>query len=174
MYAIRDGTRTAPSKITTAFTRADLVEVKDAAGLAAKPDSGWYDDLTDATGQRIVVPPEADIGIVAYVSTEPPGTDPCLTGQPARIYAREYALGNSRLPGTTAGSFDESYYSANGGVGVSFVSLLVPAGTPSSATSYGLNLGLLVTRGDGTTVLLSVTLPQDLFSHRMSWRILTQ
>jgi type IV pilus assembly protein PilY1 len=174
MYALRDGTRTTPSTIKAVLTRTDLVEVKDAAGLTSKPDNGWYDDLKDATGQRIVVPPEADIGIVAYVTTEPPGTDPCLTGQPARIYAREFALGNSRLPGASAGSFDESYYSATGGVGVSFVSLLVPPGTPESATSYGLSLGLLVTRGDGTTVLLSVTLPQDLFSHRMSWRILSQ
>jgi type IV pilus assembly protein PilY1 len=174
MYAIRDGTRTTPSKIAKALMRADLVEVKNAAGLASRPDHGWYQDLAEAAGQRIVVPPEADMGVVAYVTTEPPGTDPCFTGQPARIHAREYALGGSRLPGADPGSLVESYYSATGSAGITFVSLEVPSGAPASASLSRPSLGLMITRQDNTTVVLPVTSPPDQHSHRMSWRMLTK
>ena len=66
-------------------------------GLASKPDKGWFDDLPGgAAGQRIVVPPQAAITVVAYVGTSPQ-TDPCLTGQTANIYAREFATGATVL-----------------------------------------------------------------------------
>jgi type IV pilus assembly protein PilY1 len=172
MYALRDGTTTTPNPIKKALTRSDLVEVSGITGLSTKPDNGWYDDLTDAVGQRVVVPVQAELGIVAYIATQPPGSDPCLIGQPARIYAREYALGNSRLQEKEGGPFSESFFSENGGVGIELIAL---ANSDGSASGYYPNLRLGVTQGiDGKMVPIRVALPADVFKHRMSWRMLTQ
>ncbi len=96
VYAIRDGNIGTPSTTGLPRTRADLLEVSDVAGLASRPAYGWYDDLEDAAGQRVVVPVQAELSVVAYVATQPPGPDKCLTGQPSRdlrprILARQFA-----------------------------------------------------------------------------------
>jgi type IV pilus assembly protein PilY1 len=94
MYAFRDGTAALPKNYGKTLTKADLDLVKDKDGLASKPANGWYDDL--AAGERIVVPPQATLSTVVYSATLPQ-TDPCLTGQPANVYAREFSHGNSLI-----------------------------------------------------------------------------
>ncbi len=97
MYAIRDGTTSKPAPIATVLSRSDLVGVTNMEGLASRPDNGWYDDLpTSPPGQRIIVGPQAALSAVVYAATYP-STDPCATGMPAALYAREFSRGNSLL-----------------------------------------------------------------------------
>jgi hypothetical protein len=150
-------------------TRADLLEVTDAAGLASRPAYGWYDDLEDAAGQRIVVPVQAELSVIAYVATQPPGPDKCLTGQPSRIYAREFSRGNSRLQAVEGGPFAESIYVAEGAVGIELITLQSAA----AAGSYIPDIRMGITRGsDGRLVPNRIQLPDSISKHRMSWRLL--
>ena len=98
-YAIRDGSAAVPQTPwpATLAPRTDMDAITVALGITGlnnKPAKGWFDDLP--VGQRIVTPVQAALSLVAYVGTSPQ-TDPCLTGQPATVYAREYARGNSLL-----------------------------------------------------------------------------
>ncbi len=120
---MRSATAPASTPLTpwpaTLQPRADMIPVTDAAGLAAKPAKGWFDDLP--LGQRIVVPVQAALSLVAYVGTSPQ-TDPCLTGQPATLYARQYGSGNSLLLDDT-GAMTESIFEAEGIVGIELVAI---------------------------------------------------
>ena len=172
MYAIRDGTVAAP--ITpwpaTLAPRTDMAAVTDAAGLAAKPDKGWYDDLP--LGQRIVVPVQAALSLVAYVGTSPQ-TDPCLTGQPGTLYAREFGRGDSLLVDNT-GATIESLFVAEGIVGLSLVTL---SGGSSDTESGGFpDLRIALTAGSPgiKTNFVKPLAPNFAKQHRMSWRLLGQ
>jgi type IV pilus assembly protein PilY1 len=163
-YALRDGSNSKPNVIKAALTRADLVEVKDKDGLGSRPDFGWYDDLP--AGERVTVGPQAVISIVAYSGTRPQ-TDPCLTGLPATIYAREFSRGNSVLE-DDFGNIVESIDSPSGAVGMHLLSL-ESAGPPGSPPL----LRIAITQGsDGRTRLIKVKPPEFLSAHRMSWRLL--
>ncbi len=132
MYAFRDGSVAAPiSPWPATVQRADLAAVTDAVGLAARPDNGWYDDLP--LGQRIVVPVQAALSVIAYVGTSPQ-TDPCLTGQPATLYAREYGRGNSLLV-DDSGATIESFFQPEGIVGLSLVTLSGGSATAAPVAS---------------------------------------
>ena len=58
MYAIRDGTNLMPAVFGAPITRAGLSQVVATSinGLPTQPGAGWYQDLTDDVGSRIVVP----------------------------------------------------------------------------------------------------------------------
>ncbi|HKW81792.1 MAG TPA: PilC/PilY family type IV pilus protein [Casimicrobiaceae bacterium] len=172
MYAFRDGTVAAP--ITpwpaTLQPRTDMAAVTDAAGLAAKPDKGWYDDLP--LGQRIIVPVQAALSLIAYVGTSPQ-TDPCLTGQPGTLYAREYGRGNSLLVDDT-GKTIESLFEPEGIVGLSLVTL---SGGSSDTESGGFpDLRIAITAGSPgvKTSFVKPLAPNFAKQHRMSWRLLGQ
>ncbi len=170
VYAIRDG-NVRDFETAGAFprTRGDLDVVAGAAGLASRPAYGWIDDLTDAAGQRVVVPVQAELSVIAYVATQPPGPDKCLTGQPSRVYAREFSRGNSRLQEVSGGPFVESIYVAEGAVGIELITLK----SPLAAGSYIPEIRLGITRGsDGRLVPILIKLPDSVSKHRMSWRLL--
>ncbi len=164
MYAIRDGSATQPYAYGKVLTRSDLVVVSNAQGLAAKPDIGWYDDLPP--GERIVVPPQATLSTVVYSGTLPQN-DPCLTGQPANIYAREYSKAGSLLTDDN-GNVVESIYSAAGSVGLEVIS-----GDPSTFVGDVPTLYIGVTLGTtGKLKPIKINPPAFVTAHRMSWRLL--
>jgi type IV pilus assembly protein PilY1 len=176
MYAFRDGTATQPLAPlpSPALSRSagSLTPLShDAAqnfGLTIKPDGGWFDDLP--AGDRIVVPPRAANGVIAYVATESVADD-CLTGLPADIFARDYSLGQSLLhfdPFNDAGALIESYHSDAGGVGLQIVSF------PPAAGSDTLDLRLAITFPDGKVKFFRPHIQGLVFGHRMSWRLLGQ
>jgi len=138
-------------------------------GLVSKPDKGWYDDLP--VGQRIVTPIQAALSLVAYVGTSPQ-TDPCLTGQPATVYAREYARGNSLLLDTDGVTPVESIFAAEGGVGVELVALDGASGGGSGGYP---DLRIAITAGTtGKVTFYKPKNPDFAQKHRMSWRLLGQ
>ena len=120
MYALRDGTYDTPIPAGAALTRSDLLLVSSAAGLGAGviPPHGWYDDLP--AGSRLITPPVAAIGIVAYAATGA-AIDPCEAGQPANVYVRQFASGESQLK--DGGSIVESIYVPEGGAALNVVKL---------------------------------------------------
>jgi type IV pilus assembly protein PilY1 len=167
MYALRDGTQTAPLAFPGPFplTWHDL----QALPLASKPDKGWYDNLpTGATlGQRIVVPPQAALTVVAYVGTSPQN-DPCLTGQTANIYARNFSNGASLLQ-DSGGATLESMAQAEGAVGLEIVGFDTAPGASQPDIRLAITLGTT-----GEVRFVNVTLPPTVTGHRMSWRLLGQ
>jgi type IV pilus assembly protein PilY1 len=171
-YAIRDGTTSAPIKPWPAtLARSDLDEVTAAlgvTGLPAKPANGWFDDLP--LGQRIVVPVQAALSLVTYVGTSPQ-TDPCLTGQPATVYAREYSRGNSLLVDNVTGAPVESIFVSEGAVGIELVAL----DGGGSGGSGGLpDLRIAITAGTTGKVTFIKPISSFVDKHRMSWRLLGQ
>ena len=99
LYAIRDGTGITPiadRDPAAAAREHGAADRQDRTAWPAKPQFGWYDDLP--AGQRIITPPQAAISLVAYAGTSPQ-TDPCLTGQPATLYVRDFSFGTSLLDG---------------------------------------------------------------------------
>ncbi|MBK7589761.1 MAG: hypothetical protein IPI27_00070 [Betaproteobacteria bacterium] len=169
LYAFRDGTTAKPAAIATAKSRSDLISVTDADGLKSRPDKGWYDDLpTSPTGQRIIVAPQAALSIVAYLATYP-STDPCATGLPATLYAREFARGNSLLL-DTGGAIMESIDLPDGGVGLDIISLEKDASSGSTDPNLVIRVEGTDKSKEGTIVRLKN--PVLLGAHRMSWRLI--
>ena len=178
MYAFRDGTQTAPLAFPGPFplsrgTFPGMQPLPHVAGttkfgLASKPANGWWDDLPGgANGQRIVVPPQAALTVVAYVGTSPQ-TDPCLTGQTANIYAREFATGATVLF-NGGGTPLESVASAEGAVGLEIVGFDTAPGASQPDIRLAITLGTT-----GEVTFINVTLPPNPAGHRMSWRLLGQ
>ena len=164
MYAIRDGTAATPKTIASAVTRAStgMAAVTSKDPLAYKPALGWYDDLP--TGERIVTPVQAEASIVAYAASRPQ-TDPCIPGQPATLYAREYSRGGSRLQ-DGGGSFVESLNIDEGAAGIELIAME----SPSVSTGMP-DIRLSVTQlKDGTLKTFRIALPALVSKHRMSWR----
>jgi type IV pilus assembly protein PilY1 len=172
-YAIRDGTAATPQTpwggALAPRTDMDLITAAlGITGLNNKPVKGWFDDLP--VGQRIVVPVQAALSLVAYVGTSPQ-TDPCLTGQPATVYAREYARGNSLLLDDTNTPV-ESIFAAEGGVGVELVAL---DGASGGGTGGYPDLRIAITAGTtGKVTFYKPKNPDFSQKHRMSWRLLGQ
>ena len=134
-------------------------------GLASKPAHGWWDDLP--VGQRIVVPPQAALFVVAWLGTSAQD-DPCLTGQTGTAYARLFSTGETVLF-DGGGVPQENAGVAEGGVGLEIVSVDTPPGTTE------LDMRLAITLGTtGEPRFINVTLPVLPPGHRMSWRLLGQ
>ena len=173
-YAIRDGTAAVPQTPwgATLAPRTDMDLITAALGITGlnnKPAKGWFDDLP--VGQRIVVPVQAALSLVAYVGTSPQ-TDPCLTGQPATVYAREYARGNSLLLDTDGVTPIESVFAAEGGVGVELVAL---DGANGGGSGGYPDLRIAITAGTtGKVTFYKPKNPDFSQKHRMSWRLLGQ
>jgi type IV pilus assembly protein PilY1 len=178
-YAIRDGTGTVPNPIAAPLApRTDFVPLVDKInGLTSKPAKGWFDDLP--SGERMVTPVEAAISIVAYVGTSPQD-NPCLTGQPATLYVREFATGGTLLTDTSGQGFGIAGGSgtpvsgiavSQGIVGAQIVSFLNASGDDAGS----LDIRVAITYGTtGDVVFYQLNLPAVLAAHRMSWRLLGQ
>jgi type IV pilus assembly protein PilY1 len=169
-YAIRDGTTTTPNPITAALQpRADFAALTDKLnGLSAKPAKGWYDDLP--AGERIITGVQAALGVVAYVGTAPQD-NPCLTGLPATLYVREFALGDSLLT-DVGGNPIVGIGEVQGAVGLD-IAIFSDSTGPQSASS--LDIRIAVTAGTtGDVFFQRIKLPAVLAAHRMSWRLLGQ
>jgi hypothetical protein len=172
-YAIRDGTANAPKVFGSKLSpRVDMVPLASAAekldGLATKPANGWFEDL--AAGQRIITPIQAVVSVVGYVGTSPQ-TDPCLTGEPATLYVRQFSDGKSLLVDPTDPTETATVpfiFEPNGGVGIEIVSF------SENATAAGPDLRVGVTLGDGKVKFFKIKKPDILSAHRMSWRLLGQ
>jgi type IV pilus assembly protein PilY1 len=168
MYAIRDGTASAPAPITAPIGRADLAEVIDAGGLAAKPVKGWYDDL--AAGERIVTELQAGASLVVYAATGPAGTDLCAPGQPAKIFAREIGRGRSQLRAVAGGPYVESVTIDHGAASLDIVALERAGSLPGA---YFGDVRIAVTsRSGGQMQVLHIDVPTATTRHRMSWRVI--
>jgi len=139
-------------------------------GLAAKPANGWFEDLP--AGQRIVTPTVAAVSVVAYVGTSAQ-QDPCLTGQPATLYVRQFSDGSSLLldpTDPTGKTIVASIDSPEGGVGIEIVSF-----SQNASSQTGPDLRVAVTLGTtGKVIFYKIKNPDNFFAHRMSWRLLGQ
>jgi type IV pilus assembly protein PilY1 len=172
-YAIRDGTTTTPNPLAN-LHRSDLVSLQDPTkadpilGLKSKPVHGWFDDL--AAGQRIITPVQAALSVVAYAGTSPQD-NPCLTGEPATLYVREFSLGESLLS-DAGGNPVEGIGEVQGAVGLD-IAIFADASGPNSAS--GVDIRVAVTAGTtGDVVFQHIKPPSFLSAHRMSWRLLGQ
>jgi type IV pilus assembly protein PilY1 len=172
MYAIRDGTGTVPGTFAQPVQpRVSMVALFDKLnGLTSEPLVGWYDDLP--LGQRIVTPPQASISIVAYAGTEPQ-TDPCLTGQPAELYVRNFSFGQSLLTDPVSGTPVVGIAEASGSVGGMGIFSFNPGTSSASAGELDIRIGVTsATNGDVTFFKVTVNFPFN--AQRMSWRLLGQ
>jgi type IV pilus assembly protein PilY1 len=169
-YAIRDGDTNTPLTFGAPLQpRTDFDALTDKVnGLASKPAKGWYDDLPP--GERIITAVKAAISVVAYAGTSPQD-NPCLTGQPATLYVREYSLGESLL--TDAGGIAVSGVAeTQGAVGLDITIFSDSSGTDSSS---GIDIRVLVGPANLAADLFQHVKPPSFISaHRMSWRMLGQ
>ena len=119
-----------------------------------------------------MVPVQAALSVIAYVGTSPQ-TDPCLTGQPATLYAREYGRGNSLLV-DDSGATIESFFQDTGIVGLSLVTL--SGGSSDSGAGGFPDLRIAITAGTPgvKTGFVKPKAPDFAQKHRMSWRLLGQ
>jgi type IV pilus assembly protein PilY1 len=168
LYAIRDGTATTPSVAATPLLpRTDLVPLVDKVnGLSGKPTKGWYDDLP--TGQRIVSPVKAALSLVAYAGTSAQD-NPCLTGEPATLYVRSFATGESLVTdqfGVRIFGVDEPA----GTVGLD-VTVFSDSGSGGAA---GPDIRIAVTTAAGTIIFQQTITQIGLANSRMSWRLFGQ
>ena len=171
-YALRDGTQKVPSTIVNGspIVRSDLAVVTSAAGTSGITAKGWVDDLPQFS--QVTTPFQAVVSIVVYAATKPQ-TDPCLTGQAADIYVRSYAQGVSQIDNTAATGSGiscsaESCESPNGAVDAEIV------GTTTEGSSTA-NLAVAITLGSsGRLAKVPIKQPQSSFTHRLSWRILSE
>jgi len=113
---------------------------------------------------------KAAISVVAYAGTSPQD-NPCLTGQPATLYVREYSLGESLL--TDAGGIAVSGVAeTQGAVGLDITIFSDSSGTDSSS---GIDIRVLVGPANLAADLFQHVKPPSFISaHRMSWRMLGQ
>ncbi|WP_295552247.1 PilC/PilY family type IV pilus protein [uncultured Pseudacidovorax sp.] len=90
-----------------AVTATNATNDPNGGTLATAPDlsgkAGWYIDLgtTGSVGWRLITPPTAFSGLVAFSSTLPTG-DACNPDGQSRIYALNYAKATSVLDSTVA------------------------------------------------------------------------
>jgi type IV pilus assembly protein PilY1 len=170
-YALRDGTQKTPSDVTTAIKRSDLVAVTDATGTGGITAHGWYDDLAEHS--RIVTPYQAALSIVVYAATKPQ-TDPCLTGQSADIFVRNFAAGVSQIDptqftGTGSDVCNAEYCTSEGGAVDAQIIGVTADGTTTA------NLAVEITLGStGKLLKIPIKQPAYDYSHRLSWRILSE
>jgi type IV pilus assembly protein PilY1 len=184
MYAFRDGTASTPSAVpATPIDRTTMGCTPDPCmvplpatdstnnfGLATIPPKGWYHDLP--AGSRIVVPPQAAVGVIAYIATKAPSADLCVIGLPVTVYARDYGTGQSLLTASFdgTGALVPGIDIAEGGVGLQIV-IFPPADGGASSTP---DVRLAITMPDGTVLYIKPKFQPASFQHRMSWRLLGQ
>jgi type IV pilus assembly protein PilY1 len=170
-YAFRDGTQKIPSKIVSGspIIRSDLAPVTDGKGTAGITAHGWVHDLAEHS--RIVSPYQAVLSVLVYSATKPQ-TDPCLTGQSADIFIRNFAQGVSQtddsFSSTGVNCTADSCSSIGGAVDAQIV-----GSTPDGSTSPDLYVAITL----GTTGQLAkipVKKQSYDYSHRLSWRILSE
>jgi type IV pilus assembly protein PilY1 len=166
MYAIRDGSIEAIQPIVTPIDRSDLPALPDMNGLTTPSSTGWRFDLPADPNERIITPIQADLNVVAFSGTQAQN-DPCVTSLPANLYAREFATGRSVLV-DGAGNLLPSFYSSEGAVGLSLVS--VQTATPGSVPT----LKLVWRKGKDAGSLASIDLKSPVIGsgHRFSFRFL--
>ncbi len=136
MYALRDGSGSAPSTTGLPLTRSVLVQTDL---LTASPlsdsASGWYYDLlnkapvTGGATERIVVDPDAVAGsfVVAWTSMVPTG-DPCAYH--GAIYAAGFGSAATALTGTGGSALVSATTTSGAPTGVEIVQ--TPGGTSYS------------------------------------------
>jgi type IV pilus assembly protein PilY1 len=171
-YALRDGTQKTPSVITTGspIIRSDLAAVTDATGTSGITAHGWYDDLVQFS--RVVTPFQAVLSTVVYSATKPQ-TDPCLTGQSADVFVRSFAQGVSQIDETAATGTGitctaEFCDSEGGAVDAQII------GTTSDGSPQA-NLAVAITLGTtGKLATIPIKQPKWSYTHRLSWRILSE
>ena len=99
--------------------------------------------------------------------------DPCLTGEPATLYVRQFSDGYSLLsdPADPTGQARvASIDSPEGGVGIEIVSF-----TENATSQSGPDLRVAVTLGTtGKVIFYKIKNPAIFFANRMSWRLLGQ
>ena len=170
-YAFRDGTQKIPSTIVSGspIIRSDLAPVTDGKGTAGITAHGWVHDLAEHS--RIVSPYQAVLSVLVYSATKPQ-TDPCLTGQSADIFIRNFAQGVSQtddsFSSTGVNCTADSCSSIGGAVDAQIV-----GSTPDGSTSPDLYVAITL----GTTGQLAkipVKKQSYDYSHRLSWRILSE
>jgi type IV pilus assembly protein PilY1 len=178
MYAFRDGTADTqgPIVVGSPVDRFDPGMKKlsqtstDNFGLGSKPDKGWFDDLPTGAvnGQRIIVPPQAALSIVAYVGTSPQ-TDSCLTGEVGNVYVRDFSTGQSLLTESDGVTVERSEAIGEGAVGLEIVGLDTASGTSVPDIRVAVTLGTT-----GAVKFIKPKIPALTAGHRMSWRLLGQ
>ncbi|HEV8502413.1 MAG TPA: PilC/PilY family type IV pilus protein [Casimicrobiaceae bacterium] len=171
-YALRDGTQKVPSTITTGspIIRSDLVAVTDATGTGGITAHGWYDDLVQFS--RVVTPFQAVLSTVVYSATKPQ-TDPCLTGQSADVFVRSFAEGVSQIDDTAAtGSgitCTAEFCDSEGGAVDAQIIGTTSDGSPQANLSVAITLGTT-----GKLATIPIKQPKWSYTHRLSWRILSE
>ena len=180
MYAIRDGSLSTiipPGPLLPIQPRATMQPIDIAsngvAGIAGGAPNGWYHDLpsdpavSPEGAQRIIVDPESDVNIAAYVGTRVQD-DPCIINLPAFFYARDYTSGRSLIDdGSGTGTGLPWHYEAGGISGI------------QNAAGGGGLLGLLSTPVGSTAAAPPPIDPVVLINPvtgpgiRWSWRLLT-
>jgi type IV pilus assembly protein PilY1 len=171
-YAIRDGTQKLPSEIVTGSPtiRSDLAVVASAAGTGSVTAKGWVDDLPQFS--QVTTPYQAVLSLVVYAATKPQ-TDPCLTGQQADIYVRSFATGVSQIDssaatGTGISCSDESCQSDSGAVNAEIIGT-TRDGSPTADLAVAITLGTT-----GQLAKIPIKQPAWNYTHRLSWRILSE
>ena len=108
--------------------------------------------------------------MVAYAGTSPQD-NPCLTGEPATLYVREFSLGES-LVSDASGNPVRGIGEVQGAVGLD-IAIFTDASGANSAS--GVDIRVAVTAGTtGDVVFQHIKPPSFLSAHRMSWRLLGQ
>jgi len=177
MYALRDGTQTDPVPLTDPSfpltrTGSPLIPLLGATGpnlgLTSKPVHGWYYDLPiGPASQRIVVPPQAAVDVVAWVGTSAQD-DQCLTGQKSNAYARVFSTGATVIFDSGGVALD-SVPITEGAVGLDIVGFETAPGASQPDIRLAITLGTT-----GQVTFISLTPPPPPYGHRMSWRLLGQ
>ena len=115
-YGILDGTAGVFSTVSSPITRADLTPITNVqTGITLSATSkGWYLDLgaggttANPVGWRVIAPPVAYNGVVAFASMLPQGGDCSASGQ-SRVYVMNFTTGKSVLsPAAPYETFDTS------------------------------------------------------------------
>jgi len=181
MYAIRDGSLSTiipPGPLLPIQPRVTMASIDIAsngvAGIAGGAPNGWYHDLpsdpavSPEGAQRIVVDPESDVNIAAYVGTRVQD-DPCIINLPAFLYARDYTSARSLIDdGTGSGLGLQWHYEAGGITGIQNAACLDGLCNISS-TPVGGNGAASPPPIDPVKLINPVTGP----GIRWSWRLLT-
>ena len=171
-YALRDGTQKLPGTIVSGspVVRTDLNAVTDENGTAGINAKGWVNDLPQFS--QVTTPFQAVLSIVVYAATKPQ-TDPCLTGQAADIYVRSFAQGVSQIDSAAATSSGitcsaNSCESENGAVGAEIIGTTAD-GSPTADLAVAITLG-----SSGRIAKIPIKQPSWNYTHRLSWRILSE
>lgn len=107
MYAVKDNHTLLPVSTPppAALTQADLVNALVSAPNLAGSDKGWY--LPLASGEKVLGENTVFAGVL-YFTTFTPGSEPCVPGGLARLYAVTYKTGAAVIHFDNDGITDRS------------------------------------------------------------------